>query len=97
MFRGASYLCRGLVRSPVTMQVVVIDGHNERKGRRGYVRYRWHRLRGADEVPPVGQLTAMAWAMAHRGPDDQGLYRQPGIGLCFRRLSIIDRRADTNP
>lgn len=52
---------------------------------------------GADEVPPVGQLTAMAWAMAHRGPDDQGLYRQPGIGLCFRRLSIIDRQGGHQP
>lgn len=30
MFRGASSLCHGLVRSPVTMQVVVIAGHNER-------------------------------------------------------------------
>ncbi len=51
----------------------------------------------ADDVPPVGQLTAMAWAMAHRGPDDQGLYRQRGIGLCFRRLSIIDRHGGHQP
>jgi asparagine synthase (glutamine-hydrolysing) len=35
-------------------------------------------------------LAAMTQALAHRGPDDSGLYEEPGIGLGHRRLSIID-------
>ena len=34
----------------------------------------------------------MAQALAHRGPDDEGTYEDArrGIGLAFRRLSILD-------
>lgn len=35
-------------------------------------------------------LRAMCDAMRHRGPDDEGIYLGPGIGLGMRRLSIID-------
>jgi asparagine synthase (glutamine-hydrolysing) len=37
-------------------------------------------------------LTAMNAVIAHRGPDDSGIYSSPvdGIGLAHRRLSIID-------
>ena len=28
--------------------------------------------------------------MIHRGPDDKGLYIEPGIALGHRRLAIID-------
>ena len=35
-------------------------------------------------------LTAMGNAMSHRGPDDDGLFFDGGIGLGMRRLSIID-------
>jgi len=35
-------------------------------------------------------LKAMASSIAHRGPDDAGLYASPGLGLGHRRLSIID-------
>ena len=35
-------------------------------------------------------LKSMADCMTHRGPDDEGFYSNPGIGLGFRRLSIID-------
>ncbi|WP_434782187.1 asparagine synthase (glutamine-hydrolyzing) [Ferrovum myxofaciens] len=42
----------------------------------------------------VGQrqldLKAMALSIAHRGPDDSGLYEVPGMGLGHRRLSILD-------
>src|SRR5882724_3250475 len=35
-------------------------------------------------------LKQMAPALRHRGPDDEGFFIQPGIGLAARRLSIID-------
>ena len=35
-------------------------------------------------------LKAMTDTIRHRGPDDDGCYSRPGIGLGFRRLSIID-------
>jgi asparagine synthase (glutamine-hydrolysing) len=41
---------------------------------------------------PVDQrlLALMNMAMRHRGPDDDGIFVGPGIGLAHRRLSIID-------
>jgi asparagine synthase (glutamine-hydrolysing) len=35
-------------------------------------------------------LTLMRDRMAHRGPDDSGVFIAPGVGLGHRRLSIID-------
>lgn len=35
-------------------------------------------------------LGAMAAAMVHRGPDEAGFLRLPGVGLASRRLSIVD-------
>jgi|HubBroStandDraft_1064217.scaffolds.fasta_scaffold00415_3 asparagine synthase (glutamine-hydrolysing) len=35
-------------------------------------------------------LRSMCAAMAHRGPDDEGIYTERGVGLGMRRLSIID-------
>src|ERR1700682_4339979 len=35
-------------------------------------------------------LKSMADTITHRSPDDEGFYSNPGIGLGFRRLSIID-------
>jgi len=40
---------------------------------------------------------AMTQAIHHRGPDDQGTYLGPGIGLGFRRLSILDLEAGNQP
>jgi asparagine synthase (glutamine-hydrolysing) len=36
------------------------------------------------------ELEAMSREIAHRGPDDSGAYLGNGVGLAFRRLSIID-------
>ncbi len=38
----------------------------------------------------VELLTRMARTLAHRGPDDEGIFQRGGFGLGFRRLSIID-------
>jgi asparagine synthase (glutamine-hydrolysing) len=35
-------------------------------------------------------LERMGESIAHRGPDAHGIYHQKNIGLCHRRLSIID-------
>ena len=36
------------------------------------------------------EVRAMCGAMAHRGPDEEGIYLGEGVGLGMRRLSIID-------
>jgi asparagine synthase (glutamine-hydrolysing) len=43
------------------------------------------------------QLRAMTAAIAHRGPDADGFYVGPGIGLGHRRLSIIDLATGDQP
>lgn len=35
-------------------------------------------------------LDKMQKSMVHRGPDDMGIFQEDNIGLCHRRLSIID-------
>ena len=54
----------------------------------------WH----PDRTPehPVDILNRMAAALAHRGPDDSGTFHDigTGIGLAFRRLSILDLSAE---
>jgi asparagine synthase (glutamine-hydrolysing) len=42
--------------------------------------------RGVD-LEVLGRMTD---ALSHRGPDDRGLWAEPGVGLGHRRLSIID-------
>jgi len=44
------------------------------------------------ERPDPALLARMADAVAHRGPDDQGVWTddQAGVGLAHRRLSIVD-------
>ncbi len=44
-----------------------------------------------------GHLEAMVRALAHRGPDDHGLWIAPGVGLGMRRLSIIDLSGGRQP
>jgi asparagine synthase (glutamine-hydrolysing) len=45
-----------------------------------------------DGEPPVAKavIRNMNDTLRHRGPDDEGVYVGPGIGLGHRRLSIID-------
>src|SRR5436309_4994977 len=42
-------------------------------------------------------LKAMGDAIAHRGPDAEGFWQEPGIGLVHRRLSIIDLAGGDQP
>ena len=42
-------------------------------------------------------LRKMRETIRHRGPDDEGLHVEPGIGLAHRRLSIIDLSGGRQP
>lgn len=42
-------------------------------------------------------LKQMANALRHRGPDDEGYFVEPGVGLAARRLSIIDLPGSHQP
>ncbi|GGC10634.1 amidotransferase 1, exosortase A system-associated [Novosphingobium endophyticum] len=43
------------------------------------------------------RVDAMCDALAHRGPDGQGVWTAPGVGLGHRRLSIIDLEGSPQP
>src|SRR5574337_2148237 len=43
------------------------------------------------------QLERMVKLLVHRGPDDEGVFALPGIGLGMRRLSIIDLPGGRQP
>src|SRR5437660_11574313 len=53
----------------------------------------------ADAARPVEHalLKAMGDSLAHRGPDAEGFWSGPGIGLVHRRLSIIDLTSGDQP
>ncbi len=42
-------------------------------------------------------MRRMARSLAHRGPDDEGIFVQEGVGLGHRRLSIIDLTGGHQP
>ena len=46
---------------------------------------------------PAERLLAMTGAIAHRGPDDEQVHREPGVALGVRRLSIIDLAGGRQP
>ncbi|MBI4248868.1 MAG: asparagine synthetase B, partial [Elusimicrobia bacterium] len=48
-------------------------------------------------IVPEETVVAMAEALAHRGPDDEGFYFEPQVGLGFKRLSIIDLETGRQP
>lgn len=49
---------------------------------------------GHVDEPLLRRMTRM---MVHRGPDDEGLYLDEGVGLGVRRLSIIDLKGGHQP
>jgi asparagine synthase (glutamine-hydrolysing) len=51
---------------------------------------------GGRPVDPA-LLKAMADSIAHRGPDAEGFWAAPGIGLVHRRLSVIDLSSGDQP
>src|ERR1700680_449065 len=42
-----------------------------------------------NRLVPQTVLNAMADAIRHRGPDEDGYFHNPGLGLASRRLSIV--------
>jgi asparagine synthase (glutamine-hydrolysing) len=52
---------------------------------------------GGDAQVDTPVLRRMCAAMAHRGPDDEGIYSQGRVGLAARRLSIIDLATGHQP
>src|SRR5579884_3890591 len=46
-------------------------------------------LTGRREFPEE-RLLLMTGALAHRGPNDEYIYQEPGLALGVRRLSVID-------
>ncbi|MGH9749792.1 MAG: asparagine synthase (glutamine-hydrolyzing), partial [Candidatus Polarisedimenticolia bacterium] len=50
-----------------------------------------HRQVAAEEIG------AMCAVLTHRGPDDEGMFLGPGVGLGMRRLSIIDLETGRQP
>ena len=53
-------------------------------------------LKGKREIDP-STLKRMTDAIAHRGPDGEGFFLTPGIGLGHRRLAIIDLEGGDQP
>lgn len=50
-----------------------------------------------ESIPETHVLKRMTDVIVHRGPDDSGYWTDPGIGLAFRRLSIIDLKEGHQP
>jgi asparagine synthase (glutamine-hydrolysing) len=53
-------------------------------------------LTGRRVFPPE-RLGAMLTAIAHRGPDDQGVHTEPGVALGSNRLAIVDPLGGCQP
>jgi asparagine synthase (glutamine-hydrolysing) len=52
---------------------------------------------GREALIERSTLKSMADSLRHRGPDDEGFYTAPSIGLAHRRLSIIDVKGGHQP
>ncbi|MHC4064875.1 MAG: asparagine synthase (glutamine-hydrolyzing) [Planctomycetota bacterium] len=53
--------------------------------------------RFSDEPVDEGWLLGMTRRLAHRGPDDEGMFVRENVGLGHRRLSIIDLDGGSQP
>jgi asparagine synthase (glutamine-hydrolysing) len=52
---------------------------------------------GTPKPVDPARVTKMCDALAHRGPDGDGVWTAPGVGLGHRRLSIIDLAGSPQP
>ena len=52
---------------------------------------------GSGDHVESGVVRRMCDVMAHRGPDDDGIYVDGSVGLGMRRLSIIDLTTGHQP
>ena len=52
---------------------------------------------GTPKPVDPARIAAMIAAQAHRGPDGEGIWTAPGVGLGHRRLSIIDLEGSPQP
>ena len=52
---------------------------------------------GGEREAPVGVVPAMAQAIYHRGPDEDGFLERPGLHLANRRLSIVGLKDGKQP
>jgi len=52
---------------------------------------------GSQEAADLGAVRSMMSAIEHRGPDDDGTYRDGPVALGMRRLSIIDVEGGRQP
>jgi asparagine synthase (glutamine-hydrolysing) len=50
-----------------------------------------------DQLTDRARVQAMCDVMRHRGPDDDGIHVEPGVGIGMRRLSIIDLSTGHQP
>ena len=48
-------------------------------------------------IPSKELIQSMCNTIIHRGPDDEGVYTAPNVGLGQRRLSIIDLQTSACP
>jgi asparagine synthase (glutamine-hydrolysing) len=54
-------------------------------------------LRLSDDIQSTPNLVGMTRLLKHRGPDSEGFYHEPGIGLGMRRLRVIDLETGEQP
>jgi asparagine synthase (glutamine-hydrolysing) len=48
-------------------------------------------------TPPRELIAAMCGVMRHRGPDGEGIFVAPGVGLGMRRLAVLDLATGDQP
>ena len=48
-------------------------------------------------TPPRELIAAMCDVMRHRGPDGEGIFAAPGVGLGMRRLAVLDLATGDQP